>query len=77
MECRRKEMFIKEWRNWNGCIHPPDYSVVYNHLDLMLDLPWNEYTEDSYDLNKQKRSWTMTTMGWIRSKNASWNTWPY
>ena len=35
-------------------MHPstPDYSVVYNHLDLMLDLPWNEYTEDSYELKK-------------------------
>lgn len=31
-------------------MHAPDYSVVYNHLDLMLDLPWNEYTKDSYDL---------------------------
>ena len=33
-------------------MHPstPDYSVVYNHLDLMLDLPWGDYTEDSYDL---------------------------
>lgn len=38
-------------------MHPstPDYSVVYNHVDLMLDLPWNEYTEDHYDLkNAQK-----------------------
>ena len=27
-------------------MHPttPDYSVVYNHLDLMLDLPWEDYT---------------------------------
>ncbi len=35
-------------------MHPnsPDYSVVYNHLDLMLDLPWGEYTEDKYDLKK-------------------------
>jgi len=35
-------------------MHPstPDYSVVYNHLDLMLDLPWQEYTEDKYDLKK-------------------------
>lgn len=33
----------------------PDYSVVYNHLDLMLDLPWEEYTEDSYDLRKAKQ----------------------
>jgi ATP-dependent Lon protease len=38
-------------------MHPstPDYSVTYNHLDLMLDLPWNEYTEDQYDLKKSKR----------------------
>jgi ATP-dependent Lon protease len=38
-------------------MHPstPDYSVVYNHLDLMLDLPWDEYTTDSYDLRKAKK----------------------
>ena len=38
-------------------MHPstPDYSVTYNHLDLMLDLPWNEYTEDQYDLKKSKK----------------------
>src|SRR5215203_280475 len=37
-------------------MHPstPDYSVVYNHLDLMLDLPWEDYTEDVYDLKKAK-----------------------
>ena len=38
-------------------MHPstPDYSVIYNHLDLMLDLPWEEYTKDSYDLKKAKK----------------------
>ncbi|HEX2606015.1 MAG TPA: endopeptidase La [Flavisolibacter sp.] len=38
-------------------MHPstPDYSVVYNHLDLLLDLPWQEYTEDIYDLEKAKQ----------------------
>ncbi len=38
-------------------MHPttPDYSVVYNHLDLMLDLPWDEYTQDHYDLRKAKK----------------------
>lgn len=37
-------------------MHPstPDYSVVYNHLDLMLELPWQEYTEDHYDLINAK-----------------------
>lgn len=38
-------------------MHPstPDYSVVYNHLDLMLDLPWEEYTTDNYDLKHAKQ----------------------
>lgn len=38
-------------------MHPstPDYSLVYNHLDLMLDLPWNEITEDHYNLKKAKQ----------------------
>ena len=37
-------------------MHPstPDYSIVYNHIDLLLDLPWEEYTQDSYDLKKAK-----------------------
>ena len=38
-------------------MHPstPDYSTVYNHLDLLLDLPWEEYTQDYYDLKKSKK----------------------
>ena len=38
-------------------MHPstPDYSVVYNHLDLMLDLPWEDYTKDQYDFKKAKK----------------------
>jgi len=33
----------------------PDYSVVYNHLDLLLDLPWEAYTNDNYDLKNAKK----------------------
>jgi ATP-dependent Lon protease len=29
-----------------------EYSVVYNYLELMLDLPWNEVTEDDHDLRR-------------------------
>lgn len=38
-------------------MHPstPDYSVVYNHLDLMLELPWDEVSEDQYDLKKSRK----------------------
>ncbi len=46
-----KELFKKNIEKLER-MHPstPDYSVIYNHLDLMLDLPWSTYTEDSYDL---------------------------
>ncbi len=51
-----KEMFKKGTEKLER-MHPstPDYSVVYNHLDLMLDLPWLDYTEDKYDLKKAKQ----------------------
>ncbi len=29
-----------------------EYSVTLNYLELMLDLPWNEYSEDNFDLDK-------------------------
>lgn len=52
-----KEMFKKGAEKLER-MHPstPDYSVVYNHLDLMLELPWEEYTEDHYDLAKAKKT---------------------
>lgn len=51
-----KELFQKNIEKLER-MHPstPDYSVIYNHLDLMLDLPWGTYTEDSYDLKKSKK----------------------
>ncbi|HQV05197.1 MAG: endopeptidase La [Chitinophagaceae bacterium] len=52
-----KEMFKKGIEKLER-MHPntPDYSVVYNHLDFMLDLPWEEYSEDHYDLKKAKKT---------------------
>ncbi|TJZ54884.1 endopeptidase La [Sphingobacterium olei] len=29
-----------------------DYSVQLNYLELLLDLPWGEYTKDNFDLNR-------------------------
>ncbi|MFZ9589659.1 MAG: endopeptidase La, partial [Chitinophagaceae bacterium] len=51
-----KELFQKEVEKLER-MHPstPDYSTVYNHVDLMLDLPWEEYTTDNYDLKKAKK----------------------
>ena len=32
-----------------------DYSVHRAYLDLVLDLPWGDYTNDNFDLNKAKK----------------------
>ncbi len=32
-----------------------EYSVQLNYLDLLLDLPWGEYTVDDLDLNKARK----------------------
>ena len=31
-----------------------EYSVQRNYLDLFLDLPWNEFSEDKFDLKSTK-----------------------
>jgi ATP-dependent Lon protease len=33
-----------------------EYSVQRNYLDLLLDLPWNEFSEDKFDLIKAKKN---------------------
>ncbi len=32
-----------------------EYSIQRNYLDLILDLPWNEYSEDRFDLKRAQR----------------------
>ncbi|MCU0380305.1 MAG: endopeptidase La [Chitinophagaceae bacterium] len=51
-----RELFQKEIEKLER-MHPstPDYSIVYNHVDLLLELPWEAYTEDHYDLKKAKK----------------------
>ena len=52
-------------------MHPstPDYSVVYNHLDLLLDLPWDEFTDDNYDLKHAKKVLDSDHYGMGKIKN--------
>ena len=52
-------------------MHPstPDYSVVYNHLDLLLDLPWDEHTDDNYDLKNAKKVLDADHYGMGKIKN--------
>ena len=32
-----------------------EYSIQRNYLDLLLDLPWNEYSEDKFDLKRAQK----------------------
>ncbi len=35
--------------------HSPDYSTQLNYIETMLDLPWNEFTEDNFNLKNAKK----------------------
>jgi ATP-dependent Lon protease len=64
-----KELFKKGIEKLER-MHPttPDYSVVYNHLDLMLDLPWEDYTADQYDLKKSRKTLDIDHFGMQKIK---------
>lgn len=51
-----KQVFEKEMEKLERMnVAAAEYSVSLNYLDLLLDLPWNEVTEDTFDLNKSKK----------------------
>lgn len=31
--------------------HSPEYATQQNYLEILLDLPWNEYSQDNYDIH--------------------------
>ncbi len=33
----------------------PDYGVQHNYLQLLLDLPWSDYTKDNFDLKNARK----------------------
>lgn len=33
----------------------PDYSIQMNYLELLLDLPWGEFTKDNFDLKRAQK----------------------
>jgi ATP-dependent Lon protease len=50
------ETFTKELnklRRMNA--QAPDFTVQRNYLELLLDLPWNEYTQDNFDLKHAEK----------------------
>ena len=49
------DLFEKEFKKLQRTNYmSPDYSVQLNYLELLVDLPWNEYSEDNFDLKKTR-----------------------
>jgi ATP-dependent Lon protease len=46
-----RKLFNRELDKLNR-MHPAsaEYSVAYNYVETLLDLPWNEFTKDNFDL---------------------------
>jgi ATP-dependent Lon protease len=40
---------LKKLQRMNPMV--PEHSITMNYLELMLDLPWDEFTEDNFDLD--------------------------
>lgn len=53
---RVEKLFYKELDKL-GRMNPQgaEYTVQMNYLDMMLDLPWGEYSKDKLDLNRAKK----------------------
>lgn len=50
------ELFDREFKKLQR-MNPAaaEYSVQLNYLELLVDLPWNEYTTDNYDLKRARK----------------------
>jgi len=46
-----------------------DYSVQINYLELLLDLPWNEFTRDNFDLKRAQKVLDKDHFGLDKVKN--------
>ncbi len=46
-----------------------DYSIQINYLELLLDLPWNEFTKDNFDLKRAQKVLDKDHFGLEKVKN--------
>ncbi|MBR5254229.1 MAG: endopeptidase La [Bacteroidales bacterium] len=64
------EVFEKEIRKLSNIhVSSPDYSIQLNYLNFMLDLPWGEFTNDNFDLNKAQKILDADHYGLEKVKN--------
>ena len=51
-----KELFEKEITKMQRTNpNSPDYSIQRNYVETLLELPWNEYSKDNFDLNRAQK----------------------
>jgi len=63
LRARKKKWAIHVREHFNkeldklGRMNPaaPDYSLQINYLELLLDLPWDDFTKDNFDLKRAQR----------------------
>ena len=51
-----QEVFDREIEKLSRSNHmSPDFSMQFNYLELLVDLPWEEYSEDDFDLTHARK----------------------
>ena len=51
-----KELFDREWAELERTSSmSPNYSLQLSYLELLVDLPWNEYSKDNFDLARARK----------------------
>lgn len=51
-----KDLFEKEITKMQRTNpNSPDYSIQRNYIETLLELPWNEYSKDNFDLNRAQK----------------------
>lgn len=58
---RQFDKEIKKLERLNS--QSPDYSVQYNYLDTLLNLPWDTYSKDNFNLKKVERKLNLDHYG--------------
>lgn len=59
-----QEAFSREIRKLRR-VNPQvaEYAIGLTYVETLLDLPWQEFTKDNFDLKKSKMCWIAITMG--------------
>ena len=65
-----KEKLFNELHKYESLpVVSPENSIVKNYIDIMLSLPWNEYTEDNNNLKEIEKELNQTHFGLKKVKN--------